>query len=141
MGNQIKHYIRLDENSNIIHRFSTAFEQPLESDICINEDTGRHFELLGEVNPSLKDENRILRFKYDNVPVIRTDEEKQPELDIINAEKLHNETLKELKNLDNSRETEELIDVLIAKGVIIETDLPTVVMNKIKLRKETRLQL
>lgn len=39
-----KHYIRLKENDVIIiKRFSSAFEEPQEGDICVNEDGGRHF--------------------------------------------------------------------------------------------------
>ena len=94
MDNQIKHYIRINENKHIIHGFSTAFEQSLELDICITEEGGRHFELsyivdgelVKEVNPSLKDENGICRFKqHYNKPTLRTEEEKQPELDLILA--------------------------------------------------------
>lgn len=48
-----KHYIRLNENDEIIKGFTTDFEEPLETDICINENGGRHFELLGEINPRL----------------------------------------------------------------------------------------
>lgn len=92
MYNQIKHYIRINENKHIVHGFSTAFEQPLEieTDICIYEGGARHFtityidplnnEIVEEVNPSLKDENGIHRFKqYYNKPTFRTDEEKQLE--------------------------------------------------------------
>lgn len=39
-----KHYIRLDEQF-IIKTFTTDFEKPLESDVCVNEDGGRHFNL------------------------------------------------------------------------------------------------
>lgn len=39
-----KHYIRLDANNIIVMRYSSAFvEQPLETDICINENGGRHY--------------------------------------------------------------------------------------------------
>lgn len=54
---QIKHYIRVDENGLIIKSFTTAFEQPLDGDICVNEDGGRHFnlELFDDENlPALK---------------------------------------------------------------------------------------
>lgn len=51
-----KHYIRLDEHNRIIKGFSDAFEEPLETDICINENGGRHFELGGCVNPNLVNE-------------------------------------------------------------------------------------
>jgi hypothetical protein len=39
-----KHYIRLKENDIIIiRRFSSAFEEPQEGDICVNENGGRHY--------------------------------------------------------------------------------------------------
>ena len=60
-----KHYIRLDGNI-VIKGFSDAFETPLESDICINEKGGRHFELNGEINPSLFDENFCHLYRYEN---------------------------------------------------------------------------
>ncbi|NHN31119.1 hypothetical protein G9U52_14870 [Paenibacillus sp. S3N08] len=40
---EYKHYIRINENSLIIKRFSSAFEQPEGGDICVNEDGGRHY--------------------------------------------------------------------------------------------------
>ena len=40
-----KHYIRLNEQNRIIKAISTDFEEPLETDICVNEDGGRHFSL------------------------------------------------------------------------------------------------
>jgi len=39
-----KHYIRLD-GEKIIWAFSDAFEKPIEGDICINEEGGRHYNL------------------------------------------------------------------------------------------------
>jgi hypothetical protein len=38
-----KHYIRFDVNNVVILGFSTAFEQPLTDDICVNEDGDRHY--------------------------------------------------------------------------------------------------
>lgn len=60
-----KHYIRLHE-TNIIKGFSDAFETPLETDICINEDGGRHFELNGVINPPLQDENGCCLYRCVN---------------------------------------------------------------------------
>ena len=42
-----KHYIRQDDNGFVIKGFSDIFEQPLETDVCICEDGGRHFEYRG----------------------------------------------------------------------------------------------
>lgn len=71
------HYIRLDENSYIIKGFSDAFEIPLETDICINEQGGRHFELNGEINPPLKDLIGSHRYKYTGGTVLETSEEER----------------------------------------------------------------
>ena len=64
------HYIRLDEHNNITHGFSDAFEQPQAGDILITEQGGRHFELLGEINPPLTDMQGAFVYKYENSEVI-----------------------------------------------------------------------
>lgn len=72
---EYKHYIRLDSNNFIIKGFSNAFEQPLETDICINQNGGRHFELNGQINPSLFN-NGMPIYKWDGtniVPLTDTD--------------------------------------------------------------------
>lgn len=58
-----RHYIRID-GEIIIHGFSDAFETPLNTDICINENGGRQFELLGETNPAMTNANGTHRFRY-----------------------------------------------------------------------------
>ena len=76
MSDYNKHYIRLDENNNIIKGFSDAFEQPEPTDILINEHGGRHFELFGETNPSPFTIDNIPLYKWDGVTVqYRTDDE------------------------------------------------------------------
>lgn len=69
-----KHYIRLNTNNCIIKSFSDAFEQPEENDICINQEGGRQFELLGQVNPSLVSENGVHLYKYVDGVVLETTE-------------------------------------------------------------------
>lgn len=59
-----KHYIRV-ENGLVIKGFSNAFETPLDTDICINEKGGRHFEIDGEINPPMFDENFCHLYRYD----------------------------------------------------------------------------
>lgn len=59
-----RHYIRADEYHNIIKGFSDAFEQPQAGDICIVEEAGRHFELLGEINPSLMGMDGVYLYHY-----------------------------------------------------------------------------
>ena len=53
-----KHYIRTDENNNIVYGFSDAFEPPFTDDICINHQGGYQFRLFpgGEENPPLHDD-------------------------------------------------------------------------------------
>lgn len=76
-----KHYIRLDNNNNIIKGFSTDFEQPIDTDICINENGNRQFELNYEVNPPLVNSQRIYLYKYlSGEVVVKTDEEIQQEI-------------------------------------------------------------
>ena len=69
------HYIRLDGNK-IIKGFSSAFEQPLKDDILIAEDAQRHFELNGQTNPPLTDEQGITKYKYvDGQVMARSEQE------------------------------------------------------------------
>ena len=82
-----KHYIRV-ENGYVIKGFSTAFESPLETDICINEKGGRHFEIDGEINPVLVDfENGTHIYRYDTELRKATEEEIAAELAEIEANK------------------------------------------------------
>lgn len=69
-----KHYIRIDANNCIIKGFSDAFEQPEVNDICINQEGDRHFELLGQVNPSLTTISGIHLYKYTDGAVTETTE-------------------------------------------------------------------
>ncbi len=83
-----KHYIKVDENNYVIKGFSDAFEQPGNDDICINQEGGRHFELLGNVNPILFDVTGFHLYKYkDGVITETTEEEKAAELAVKPREK------------------------------------------------------
>lgn len=76
-----KHYIRIDAENRITKGFSDVFEQPFDSDICINEQGGRHFEMLGIVNPPLTEENGVYIYKYEDGMVLeRTAEEIQADI-------------------------------------------------------------
>lgn len=72
-----KHYIRKDANGYIIKGFSDAFEEPLETDICINSKGGRQFELLNEVNPPLTNMDRCHLYKYVDGKIIETTQAEQ----------------------------------------------------------------
>lgn len=76
-----KHYIRHDSNGFVIKGFSDAFEQPLETDICICEDGGRHFEYNGEVNPYLFCDDGCPKYK-DSLKHEVTEQEHQEWLDM-----------------------------------------------------------
>lgn len=65
-----KHYIRLDQENNIIKGFSDAFEEPQKNDVCICESGGRHFEMLEVINPLLKNMEGNYLFKYENNKVV-----------------------------------------------------------------------
>lgn len=66
-----KHYIRVDAQNRIIAGFSDAFKPPLDTDICIADDGGRHFKLFGVVNPQLINEQGISIYKYVNGDIKR----------------------------------------------------------------------
>ena len=82
-----KHYIRLDNENRIIKGFSDDFEQALETDICVNEGEGRHFELNGVINPPLTNLKGIYLYKYENDEIVqRTEEEIQRDIVTIPVE-------------------------------------------------------
>lgn len=74
-----KHYIRLSDTM-VVKGFSDAFESPLETDICINEQGGRHFEIGGVINPPLYDMSGCHLYRYDGSLRKATDEELEAEL-------------------------------------------------------------
>ncbi len=78
-----KHYIRTDDRGAIIYGFSDAFEQPFETDICINEQGGRQFRLEpnGTENPPLRDMQGVALYKWDGEKVVeRTEAERQADV-------------------------------------------------------------
>ncbi|MCG8401359.1 MAG: hypothetical protein MJA84_07150 [Firmicutes bacterium] len=78
------HYIKLDDQNRIVKGFSNAFEQPEITDICINEHGGRHFELNGQINPPLFNNQGIPLYKWDGTQVIeRTQQEIQSDIDAL----------------------------------------------------------
>ena len=73
-----KHYIRVVDGI-VTKGFSDAFEEPTDTDICINERGGRHFELNGEINPPLFDERMCHIYRYDTELRKATKEELEAE--------------------------------------------------------------
>ena len=80
-----KHYIRVDLEGRIIKGYSDYAEfnnVVLDTDICINENGGTQFEMLGLVNPNLMNEQFVYIYKYvDEVVMNRTEEEIQADID------------------------------------------------------------
>ena len=68
-----KHYIRIDENKNIINGFSDAFRQAESTDILINAEGGYQFRLFpdSEENPPLFNDMGIPLYKWDNAQVTK----------------------------------------------------------------------
>ena len=69
-----KHYIRKDENGDVIHAFSDKFEQPISGDLCINENASRHFPMQELFPKGLKTDRGYPQYKWDGKPI-----EKKPE--------------------------------------------------------------
>ena len=73
-----KHYIRVVDGI-VTKGFSDAFEEPTDTDICINEKGGRHFEIDGEINPPMFDERMCHIYRYDTELRKATNEELEAE--------------------------------------------------------------
>lgn len=73
-----KHYIRVIDGI-VTKGFSDAFEEPTETDICINEKGGRHFEIDGQINPPMFDENFCHLYRYDGTLRKATEDELKAE--------------------------------------------------------------
>ncbi|MBU7316237.1 hypothetical protein [Paenibacillus oleatilyticus] len=56
--NAYKHYLRTDAADLVIHGFSSAFEIPERTDICIDENAGRHFTI------QLRNERLQCKYKW-----------------------------------------------------------------------------
>ncbi|WP_025846892.1 hypothetical protein [Paenibacillus ehimensis] len=63
-----KHYVRTDAAGVVVHGFSSAFESPEPTDICIDENAGRHFAL------ELRNERGQLRYKMQKGKLIERTE-------------------------------------------------------------------
>ena len=82
-----KHYIT-EQHGFIINGFSDAFQQPVETDICINEDGGRHFQINGATNPQIKDDEGFSLYKYINGEISTATQEEQPQYAEVQVNKL-----------------------------------------------------
>jgi hypothetical protein len=90
-----KHYDRLNEKSHLILAFSDAFQEPLETDICVNEDGGRH------CNTNIFREDGFPKYKYVNGKRVETsDSDFTQELISVDKDNRILEIIVELKSLD-----------------------------------------
>jgi hypothetical protein len=72
-----KHYIKIDENNNIIKSFTDAFESPDQDSIFVKEND-RHFNL------NIMGFDGIYNYKYENNEIVKkTIQEKENELNAI----------------------------------------------------------
>lgn len=131
---EYKNYIRVNGNGHIIKSFSTAFEQPIEGDIEIVGSNKRHYNL------DLFREDGLPRLKYSGGVIIETvNEDLTVELQI-----RANDIIKvELENLDRTlqRSVEDIINLLVAKGLIAIGDLPQEIISAKAQKEALRQQL
>ncbi len=105
-----KHYIRLDSSNRVIKGFSDAFEAPLDTDICINEQGGRQFELLGVINPPLINMDMTYKYKYANGEILETTE-KETQIELASFPKPEPSQTEEQKQILDLQKT--IIDMQI----------------------------
>ena len=105
-----KHYISIDSNNRIIKGFSEVFEMPQETDICINENGGRHFELLGIINPPLTNDQGVFIYKYEDKQVLRRTEDEihQEYTSIAIVPSQIDSVMLAIAELDNQRQQDKL---------------------------------
>jgi len=65
-----KHYIRKNENGDVIHGFSDKFEKPIQGDLCINENASRHFPMQELFPKGVKTEEGYPQYKWDDKKMI-----------------------------------------------------------------------
>ena len=100
MVSRNKHYITV-QDIFIIKGFSDAFEQPTDTDICINEYAQRHFELNNKTNPQLKDDDGFALYKYVDGEVLSATQEEQSQYAQVQLDKLRAERDSRLIKLDS----------------------------------------
>jgi hypothetical protein len=135
MNYYYKNYIRINSNNDVIKTFSTAFEQPEPTDICVNENGTRHFNdyNLVEMYKGLM----IYRYKYaDGKIVEKSDDEKYT--DEVEVEISRREVLTRLQATDSgmARVAEDLL-LHIKDG----SPIPQAAIDKIAERQALRDEL
>jgi len=61
-----KHYIRINENGDVIHGFSDKFEKPIQGDLCINENASRHFPMQELFPKGINTDEGYPQYKWDD---------------------------------------------------------------------------
>jgi hypothetical protein len=99
----MKHYIRLD-GIFVIKTFSTAFEQPQDGDVCVNENGSRHFNL------NVFDSRGLPKLKYIDGEILETNE-----VDLVGK-------IEELEaSLPNSNVTDkEMLEIALERISVLE---------------------
>ncbi len=129
-----KHYIRLNKNKDITKIFSDAFEQPEKSDICVNENGGRHFNQID--GKYIVNEDGLYIFKYDGKIVEKTKDEIYTKK-VINDQEIQ-KIKSELQLIDSqiSRPLENVILEQQKDGKNIYRTTLDIIENKQELRKQ-----
>jgi hypothetical protein len=135
-----KHYIRIDTDNRVIHGFSSAFEEPLNDDICINENGGRHFELFGKANPPLFTLDSIPLYKWDDKQVLqRADDEIETDRQrIADLPSSKGELMRQLEEIDE-RSIRSLRAICVGADIPKDMEMLEILENEaVKIR--TQLQ-
>ena len=108
-----KHYARLNENNVVTKFFSDAFEQPLENDICIDEDAER------QCHKPAMDMDSFYLYEYKNGKIVNRD------LTVEKTEKLRQRAINKIKS-EAGREIESETfnhdNKVFSCGVIAQTN-------------------
>ena len=135
-----KHYIRLNENKDIIKIFSSAFEVPEENDVIVYEGQDRHFNQID--GKSIINEDNLFIFKYiDNAIIEKTHDEIYTVE--YNNTKEREQILNELLALDSkiTREEENIYNMMITTGMIADNDMYITTKENIVAKIDLRNKL
>ncbi len=115
-----KYYIRLNESGRVVKMFSSAFEEPLESDILVSEGVGSQFRadagVLSEELQSfasvengldLIDENGVYQLKYENGLITKIDGNDEVFIELAKTSKYQELTRKCNSSILSGFETED----------------------------------
>lgn len=110
MENTNKIYVRLDKNNVVIKMFSSVFEQPLETDILV-EEGNEEYHAHVHLKYAIIDENGNYNYKYENNKLIElTDDEKEalfPKQEVTTEENLIDKLI--LDNINMQKQIDSLI--------------------------------